>query len=84
MTKPVALPPGRDMLATKPEPIGSTTLTNTIGTLRLACCKAMTAGVVVPTRYQLSALIALSSCSAMRAVWTMAPATWSRAERHAC
>jgi hypothetical protein len=37
------------MLATKPEPTGSTTPTNTIGTLRLACCKAVTAGVVVRT-----------------------------------
>ena len=48
MTKPVALPPGRDKLATKPEPIGSTTPTNTIGTSRLTCCKAVTARVATP------------------------------------
>ena len=31
MIKPVALPPGRAMLSTKPAPTGSTTTTNTIG-----------------------------------------------------
>jgi hypothetical protein len=35
--KPVALPPGRAKLATKPVPTGSTTTTNTIGTVRVAC-----------------------------------------------
>ena len=34
--KPVALPPGRDRLSTKPEPTGSGTITNTIGTARVA------------------------------------------------
>ena len=41
--KPVALPPGRDRLSTKPEPTGSGTSTNTIGTVRVArsnCCVA--------------------------------------------
>jgi hypothetical protein len=33
MTKLVALPPGRAMLTTSPEPTGSMTLTNTIGTV---------------------------------------------------
>ena len=35
--KPVVLPPGRDKLSTKPAPTGSATLTNTIGTVRVAC-----------------------------------------------
>ena len=34
---PVALPPGRAKLSTKPEPTGSGTITNTIGTVRVAC-----------------------------------------------
>jgi hypothetical protein len=39
---PVALPPGRAALSTKPAPTGSGTCTNTIGTVRLTCCKACT------------------------------------------
>ena len=35
--KPVALPPGRARLSTKPAPTGSGTITNTIGTVRVAC-----------------------------------------------
>ena len=35
--KPVALPPGRARLSTKPAPTGSATCTNTIGTVRVAC-----------------------------------------------
>ena len=35
--KPVALLSGRDRLLTKPAPTGSTTFTNTIGTVRVAC-----------------------------------------------
>ena len=38
--KPVMLPPGRARLSTKPAPTGSTTPTNTIGTVRVACCNA--------------------------------------------
>ncbi len=34
--KPVALPPGRARLSTKPAPTGSATCTNTIGTLRVS------------------------------------------------
>src|SRR6516162_7315676 len=33
--KPVVLPPGRDRLLTKPEPTGSGTIANTIGTVRV-------------------------------------------------
>ena len=35
--KPVALPPGRARLSTKPAPTGSATIANTIGTVRVAC-----------------------------------------------
>ena len=35
--KPVALPPGRARLATKPEPTGSAAIANTIGIVRVAC-----------------------------------------------
>ena len=35
--KPVALPPGRTRLVTKPAPPGPSTWTNTIGTVRVAC-----------------------------------------------
>ena len=37
--KPVALPPGRARLSTKPAPTGSGTIVNTIGTVRVACSK---------------------------------------------
>src|SRR5258705_7748745 len=36
--KPVALPPGRAKLSTKPAPTGSGVCVNTIGTVRVACC----------------------------------------------
>src|SRR5262245_60776783 len=36
---PVALPPGRAKLSTKPLPTGSETSVNTIGIVRVACCK---------------------------------------------
>ena len=42
VTNPVALPPGRAKLATKPPPTGSVALANTIGTLRVAFCSALT------------------------------------------
>jgi hypothetical protein len=35
--KPVAFPPGRAKLATKPAPTGSLTNTKTIGTVRVSC-----------------------------------------------
>ena len=43
--KPVALPLGRAKLSTKPLPTGSTTNTNTIGTVRVACNNSPTAGL---------------------------------------
>jgi hypothetical protein len=39
---PVVLPPGRARLATRPPPTGSVTLANTIGTLLVALCSALT------------------------------------------
>ena len=44
---PVVFPPGRARLATKPEPTGSTTATNTIGAERVACCNATTATLLL-------------------------------------
>jgi hypothetical protein len=44
--KPVTLPLGRAMLATKPEPTGSMAPTNTIGTVRYTSYNASTAAVV--------------------------------------
>ena len=44
-TKPVALPPGRAKLSTKPAPTGSTIFTNTIGTVRVSCCNDIIAGL---------------------------------------
>ena len=41
--KPVALPPGRARLSTKPAPTGSMTNGNTIGTVRVACSNGPTA-----------------------------------------
>ncbi len=43
---PVALPPGRARLSTKPAPIGSTTCTKTIGTLLVAFRNSATTGLV--------------------------------------
>ena len=40
---PVTLPPGRARLSTKPAPTGSTTIVNTIGTVRVACSIGPTA-----------------------------------------
>ena len=43
--KPVALPPGRARLSTKPAPTGSATTANTIGTVRVACSNGATVAV---------------------------------------
>jgi hypothetical protein len=42
----VVFPPGRAKLETKPELTGSMTVTKTIGIVRVACCTAVTPGVV--------------------------------------
>jgi len=49
LVKPVVLPPGRAMLATKWLPTGSDTPTNTIGMVRVSCSSAAVAGVELPT-----------------------------------
>ena len=46
--KPVALPPGCERLATNPLPTGSIVVTNTMGMVRLASCKARTMEAAVP------------------------------------
>ena len=43
--KPVALPPGRAKLATRPAPTGSAVPANTIGTVRVACSSGATVDV---------------------------------------
>src|SRR5262245_54899165 len=43
VVKPVALPPGRAKLLTKPAPTGSGVCVNTIGTVRVACSSDGTA-----------------------------------------
>src|SRR4051812_30767353 len=45
--KPVALPPGRVRLSTKPAPTGSTACANTMGMVRVAICNAATVGLAV-------------------------------------
>src|SRR5215510_1873942 len=45
---PVALPPGRARLFTKPAPTGSGTYTNTMGTVRVACSKGPTVALPGP------------------------------------
>ena len=50
MRNPVALPPGRARLETKPAPTGSMTITNTIGRVRVACSNGAT--VAVPVRQE--------------------------------
>ena len=49
LVKPVVLPPGRAMLATKWLPTGSDTPMNTIGIVYVACSRAAVAGVELPT-----------------------------------
>ena len=44
--KPVALPPGRARLSTKPAPTGSIRIGNTIGTVRVACSSGATVAVI--------------------------------------
>ena len=67
LVNPVALPPGRAMLATKPLPIGSDTPTNTVGIVRVSRRSAAVAGVELPTRR--SGLDATSSL-AKRCAWS--------------
>src|SRR5262245_33386992 len=49
LMNPVALPPGRGKLLTKPAPTGSGTFTNTIGTVRVACSRGPTVALPVVT-----------------------------------
>ena len=48
LVRPVILPPGRAKLLTSPLPTGSVMLANTIGTLRVASCSALTVAVPLP------------------------------------
>src|SRR4029078_1236560 len=63
-TTPVALPPGCARLSTKPEPTGSGTFANTIGTVRLACSNGPT--VVPPVASMTSGVRATNSAANLR------------------
>ena len=62
--KPVALPPGRARLSTKPAPTGSATTGNTIGTVRVACSNGPT--VVAPEARMTSGASATNSAACLR------------------
>jgi hypothetical protein len=61
---PVALPPGRARLSTKPEATGSETAVNTIGTVRVACSNGAT--VEVPWTRMTSGASAANSAACLR------------------
>ena len=62
--KPVALPPGRARLSTKPAPTGSVMIGNTIGTVRVACSSGLT--VAVPLARMTSGASATNSAACLR------------------
>ena len=62
--KPVALPPGRAKLSTKPAPTGSATTGNTIGTVRVACSNGPT--VEAPWARMTSGASAANSAACLR------------------
>jgi hypothetical protein len=62
--KPVALPPGRAKLSTKPPLTGSTRLTNTTGMVWLICCTA--ANAMVPLVSITSGASAANSAAYLR------------------
>jgi hypothetical protein len=68
--KPVALPPGRARLLTRPAPTGSATPTNTIGTVRVACSNG--AAVDVPPATMTSGLSAVNSAACLRMLSALA------------
>jgi hypothetical protein len=61
---PVILPPGRAKVSTKPLLTGSTTVTNTIDTVRVACCNAATLGL--PADRMTSGASTLNSAANLR------------------
>jgi hypothetical protein len=63
-TNPVALPPGRAKLSTKPAPTGSGTSTNTTGTVRVACNNGPTPAA--PVVSMTSGVSATSSAAYLR------------------
>ena len=62
--KPVALPPGRARLSTKPPATGSAMIGNTIGTVRVACSNGPT--VEVPGARMTSGASAANSAACLR------------------
>ena len=70
--KPVALPPGRARLSTKPAPSGSVTIANTIGTVRVACNNGPMAAV--PIAKMTSGSSAANSTAYLRMLSAFPPA----------
>src|SRR5262245_7799346 len=70
LVNPVALPPGRARLSTKPPPTGSATCTKTIGTARVACSNG--AKVEVPGARRTSGRNASNSAANLRALSALA------------
>src|SRR6516165_7612494 len=64
LVNPVALPPGRARLSTKPAPTGSATAANTIGTLRVACSNGPM--VEAPVARMTSGMVATNSTACLR------------------
>jgi hypothetical protein len=61
-TNPVMLPPGRERLATKPWPMGSTTFPKTIGMVRVSCFSICVVGeAALKMRSGLAATISLAN-----------------------
>ena len=70
--KPVALPPGRARLSTKPEPTGSGTFTNTIGTVRVTFSNCATDAP--PMARMTSGASAANSAAYFRVLSSLPPA----------
>jgi hypothetical protein len=70
--KPVALPPGRARLSTKPAAIGSAIIGNTIGTMRVACSNGPT--VEAPWAKMASGASATNSAACLRMSLALLPA----------
>jgi hypothetical protein len=68
---PVALPPGRARLSTKPAPTGSAMTGNTIGTVRVACNNGPT--VEVPWARMTSGASAANSAACLRVSAALTP-----------
>jgi len=81
----VKFPPGRDRDWMKPEPMGSETLTNTIGIVRLSRCSAAATGVVCAritsgcaTTISFASDSNFSAAAKRTSIWTLRPSAHPR------